>query len=158
MTVITYHASVDSDVIKKYKLSNAEERQFDFYMMCYLNSPDGWSQDGYSFEPASKDSARVLIRLSSSPTIDKTCGLSGKLSCAELGGKHMYLNSERWFYGAPKSGLKLEDYRQYMISHEMGHILGKEHTKCPGKGRLAPIMLQQTKGIAECIPNTNVKG
>ena len=70
----------------------------------------------------------------------------------------MYLCAERWFAGAKKSGLKLEDYRQYMVSHEMGHILGKEHQKCRGKGEKAPIMLQQTLGIGECIPNTNVKG
>ena len=40
----------------------------------------------------------------------------------------------------------------------MGHLLGKEHVKCPGKGHKAPIMLQQTLGIGKCIPNTNVKG
>jgi hypothetical protein len=44
-----------------------------------------------------------------------------------------------------------------MVSHEMGHILGKEHVKCPGKGKKAPIMLQHTLGIGECIPNTDVK-
>lgn len=158
MPVITYHCSVDDDVIKKYKLRNTDERQFDFYVMCYLNSPDGWSQDGYSFEPREKADARVWIQLSSSPTITKECGLSGKLSCAELNGRHMYLNAERWFHGSKPSKLSLEDYRQYMVSHEIGHILGKEHAHCPGKGRKAPIMLQQTLGLEECIPNTNVKG
>jgi len=150
--------SVDDDVKKKYKIYNAGERQIDLAIMAYLNSPDGWSQDGYSFEPADEVDAKVLIRLSSSDTIHKQCGFSNKLSCAELNGKHMYLNSERWFHGAPKSGLDLENYRQYMVSHEMGHILGKEHVKCPKKGSAAPIMLQQTLGIGECIPNTNVKG
>jgi hypothetical protein len=126
--------------------------------MSYLNSPDGWSQDGYFFEPASKDKASVIIRLSSSKTITESCGLSNNLSCAELHGKNMYLSAERWFHGAKASKLELSDYRQYMVSHEMGHILGKEHVKCPGKGHLAPIMLQHTLGIGECIPNTNVKG
>ena len=158
MTLITFHVSVDSDVIRKYKIYNAGERQIDFYIMAYLNSPDGWSQDGYHFEPVEKYKANVLIRLSLSKTITRICGVSPMLSCAVLGGRNMYLCAERWFHGAPKSGLKLEDYRQYMVSHEMGHILGKDHHDCPGKGRPAPIMLQQTLGIGECIPNTNVKG
>ena len=44
-----------------------------------------------------------------------------------------------------------------MVSHEMGHILGKGHKNCKGLGYYAPIMLQQTLGIGKCIPNTNVK-
>jgi len=154
---ITYHTSIDQDVIEKYKLRNTDEIQFDFLIMCYLNSPDGWSQDGYFFEPS--DNGKIRIRLSSTDVINKACGFSGKaLSCAILGGTKMYLNAERWFHGSKESKLKLEDYRQYMVSHEMGHILGKEHVKCSGKGSLAPIMLQHTIGIGECIPNTDVKG
>jgi hypothetical protein len=158
MTRITYHVSIDSDVKKKYRIFNAGERQIDMHIMIYLNSPNGWNQDGYTFEPAEKVSAKVWIRLSSSETIEQVCGFSNNLSCAELGGRNMYLNAERWFHGAPESKLDLENYREYMVSHEMGHILGKVHEKCPGKGKKAPIMLQQTLGIGECIPNTNVKG
>jgi hypothetical protein len=156
MKHITYSTSVDEDVIKRYNLRNTDERQFDFYIMCYLNSPDGWSQDGYFFEPSPHGT--IKIRLSSTTTVNKECGFSGeKLSCAILGGTEMYLNAERWFHGSKKSKLGLHDYRQYMVSHEMGHILGKEHVECPGEGRKAPIMLQQTRGIGKCIPNTDVK-
>jgi hypothetical protein len=154
MKIITYSSSIDEDVIKKYNLRNVDERQFDFYVMVYLNSPDGWSQDGYFFEQSSN--AQIIIKLSSPKTIHGICG-DGELSCAELGGTKLYLNSERWFHGSKLSKLGIADYRQYMVSHEMGHILGKEHTKCPCKGCHAPIMLQQTRGIGECIPNTNVK-
>jgi hypothetical protein len=151
----TFRTKIDSDVLEKYKIFNAGERQFDLEIYFYLNSPDGWSQDGYYFEQA--EHADVLIRLSSSETILKECGLRGDLSCAVLGGHNIYLNSERWFHGSPASKLDLENYRQYMVSHEMGHILGKEHVSCPSKGKKAPIMLQQTLGIGKCIPNTNVK-
>jgi hypothetical protein len=156
MKIIKFTTSIDKDIILNYNLRNTDERQFDFYVMIYLNSPDGWSQDGYFFEP-SKENPHVKISLSSQETISNKCGFSGKLSCAELGGSNVYLNAERWFYGSSKSKLSLEDYRQYMVSHEIGHILGKGHEKCPCKGCKAPIMLQQTKGIGECIPNTNVK-
>jgi len=158
MTLITYHVSIDSDVIKKYSIFDAGERQFDFYIMVYLNSPDGWSQYGYTFEPTDKVKAKVWIRLSLSKTINEICGFSEKLSCAVLNGRDMYLCAERWFEGAPKSKLHLDDYRQDMVSHEIGHILGKEHVVCHGKGKPAPIMMQQTLGIGECNPNTDVKG
>jgi hypothetical protein len=157
MKRITYTCKIDDDVIKKYGLRNADERQFDFYMMVYLNSPDGWSQYGYSFEPVERD-PRIFIRLCSADVIEKTCEIKEDLSCAEVGGRHIYFSAKRWFHGSPASKLSLEDYRQYLVSHEMGHILGKEHVKCPCKGCPAPIMMQQTRGIAQCNPNTNVKG
>ena len=118
----------------------------------YLNDPDGW---GILFVPC-KENPDFHIRLSSDSTITKICGLPSGLSCAELGGKHMYLNFDRWMHGSAKSGLDLANYRQYMVSHEVGHILGHEHVKCPGRGNPAPIMMQQTLGIQNCKPNTKI--
>jgi hypothetical protein len=89
-------------------------------------------------------------------TIEKKCGLPTNLSCAELGGRFVFLNASRWFHGSSESKLPLEDYRQYMISHEIGHILGFDHKKCPCIGCKAPIMMQQTLGIGECEPSTSV--
>ena len=143
---------VDSDVQKKYSIPSG---QIEFYVVTYLNDPDGWSKKGYFFEPVSMNQD-VSIHLSSQSTIDKSCGLEGKLSCAELGGKTIWLNSDRWYHGASKSKLTLDNYRQYMVSHEMGHILGYDHTECVCPGCPAPIMMQQTKGIGKCTPNTKV--
>jgi hypothetical protein len=148
-----FRVVVDDDVQKKYMIRNPS--QIEFYVTVYLNDPDGWSRRGYTFEPVSENED-VLIRLSSNDTIDLKCGFSEKLSCAELGGKRMYLNADRWFHGASKSKLSLDDYRQYMISHEIGHILGFDHVTCPCPGCKAPIMMQQTLGIGKCIPNTKV--
>ncbi len=120
-----------------------------------MNDPDGWTSKGYSFEPVSSNED-VLIRLSSPSTVEKHCGVPSNLSCAELGGKHMYLNADRWFHGSKASKLKLDDYRQYMVSHEIGHILGFDHKQCPCAGCKAPIMMQQTLGIGKCIPNTKI--
>jgi hypothetical protein len=147
--------SVDPDVQQKYEVRLPA--QVEFYIIAYLNDPDGWSTKGYFFEPVSED-PNVIIRLVMPSTITKECGQPSNLSCAELSGKYIYLNAERWFHGSRESKLKLDDYRQYLVSHEMGHILGYEHEKCPCKGCKAPVMMQQTLGIGKCIPNTKVNG
>jgi hypothetical protein len=148
-----YRFTIDDDVIKKYSIRVPVQISYDVGI--YLNDPDGWSKHGYFFEPVTQRED-VHIRLSSPETITKVCGLPGNLSCAELGGRHMYLNADRWFHGAPASKLPLAQYRQYMVSHEIGHILGHDHKKCPCKHCKAPIMMQQTLGIGECSPNTKV--
>jgi hypothetical protein len=144
---------VDPDVKKEHSIHHPA--QIEFCVIVYLNDPDGWAKKGHFFEPVSIN-PDVTISLSSSATIDKECGLKGKLSCAEMGGKRIWLNADRWFGGARKSKLGMEDYRQYMVSHEIGHILGYDHSECPCPGCRAPIMMQQTKGIGECKPNTKV--
>ena len=153
MKNIKYKFLIDPDVIKEYKIYNTT--QVSHLVGIYLNDPEGWSKHGYFFEPVDYGE-QVLIRMVSRPTIKKECGLPDDLSCAVLGGKYMYINSYRWFYGAAESQLPLNQYRQYVISHEIGHILGHEHKHCPCKGCPAPIMMQQTKGISSCKPNTSV--
>jgi hypothetical protein len=150
---ISVKISVDEDVVKKYNIKDTE--QIVFLVLVYLNDPEGWGKHGYHFEET-KYGEKVHIRLSSPKTLTHECGLDNNLSCAILGGNKIWLNSERWFHGAAKSGLNLDNYRQYMVSHEMGHVLGHEHSKCPCKGCSAPIMMQQTLGIGQCKPNKSV--
>ena len=152
MKHIRYKFSIDEDVIKHYDIRNVSI--VDYAVMCYLNDPEGWSTKGYFFEPVTSQE-KVSIRLAMPKVIKNVCGVDN-LSCAEMGGRFVYLNAERWFHGSRESKLKLDDYRQYLISHEIGHILGHGHEKCPCKGCKAPIMMQQTLGIGECKPNTHL--
>ena len=141
MGLIRYTTSVDSDV-------DYDPRQFAEEIAIYLADPEGWAQLHTFVVGKGK-----RIRLSSPHTLKKECQ-DDSLSCATLGGKEIWLNANRWMHGAAPSKLPLERYRQYMVSHEMGHSLGYEHVQCTSGP--APVMMQQTLGIGKCSPNTAI--
>ena len=141
MGLIRYTTSVDSDV-------DYDPRQFAEEVAIYLADPEGWSQLHTFVVGKGK-----TIRLSSTKTL-KMQGCGDSLSCATLGGNEIWLNANRWMHGAAPSKLPLERYRQYMVSHEMGHSLGYDHVQCTSGP--APVMMQQTLGIGKCSPNTAV--
>ena len=140
---VVYHTEVDPDV-------NYDPQKFAAEVAIYLADPDGWSQFHEFVEGNGK-----LICLSSPKTLKHNGCNNPKLSCAVIGGDNIWLNADRWMNGAAASKLPLERYRQYMVTHEMGHSLGHEHVKCPGSGP-APLMMQQTLGIGKCTPNTKL--
>jgi len=144
---IKYITGVDPDVSYSPELFAKE-------VAVYLADPHGWVSEGYVFEEGTP--ADVEMHLSSPNTLTTNGCRDGRLSCAEMNGRHMFLNAMRWTQGAPPSKLSLKSYRQYMVTHEMGHILGHDHVKCPGEGMPAPLMLQQTLGIGKCKPNTKL--
>ncbi len=93
----------------------------------------------------------VRVVLASPDTTDRMCrplDTGGTLSCAN--GDTAVINLLRWLRGASAYTGDLSGYRQYVINHEVGHTLGHHHASCPGRGQLAPVMMQQTKGIGAC--------
>jgi hypothetical protein len=144
---ITYTTRVDPDV-------RYDSALFAQEVEVYLADPNGWVSEGYTF--VRSESGDVDIHLSSPQTLATNGCKNPTLSCAELNGRNLHINAKRWTQGAPPSRLDLNAYRQYVVTHEMGHILGHDHVKCPGPGHPAPLMMQQTLGLGDCTPNTKL--
>jgi hypothetical protein len=122
-----------------------------------LNDPRSWSAGGAAaFERVDASEARRVafrVALTSPDTTDRLCAplaTRGQLSCHN--GGRAVLNVVRWLDGVPEHP-DLAAYRQYLVNHEVGHALGHGHVGCPGAGELAPVMQQQSKGVAPCLPN-----
>ncbi|TCP49267.1 uncharacterized protein DUF3152 [Tamaricihabitans halophyticus] len=78
------------------------------------------------------------------------CGFSipYPTSCWRSSSERVVINHARWVRGAEAFGSDMLLYRQYAINHEVGHALGNNHEGCKAEGDLAPVMMQQTFGVA----------
>lgn len=115
-----------------------------------LNDPRGWGR----FRRVDGPPVRVRVALSSPRLTDHEClplRTGGDLSC--WNGSRSVINARRWAEGVPQYEGDLAAYRRYLINHEVGHALGHRHVSCPGRGRPAPVMMQQSKSLGGCRPN-----
>ena len=120
-----------------------------------LNDPAGWGGDGsLAFQPTADDAWDLRLVLASPELTDRLCypmRTGGKYSCRNR--ETVALNLARWESGTEEYSANLDIYRQYLVNHEVGHFLGHGHRRCPGPGELAPVMMQQTKGLEVCLLN-----
>ncbi|MEO3783969.1 DUF3152 domain-containing protein [Actinocorallia sp. B10E7] len=116
-----------------------------------LTDPRGWPT---GFLRVDRGPVDLRVSLTSPAHTRRHCrpltvGL--RLSCWQ--GGRAVINAARWARGAASYGHDLATYREYLINHEVGHALGHGHRTCPGPGRPAPVMVQQSISLYGCSPN-----
>ncbi|MEU7973199.1 DUF3152 domain-containing protein [Micromonospora sp. NPDC049089] len=98
--------------------------------------------------------ARTAGRMCAKGGVDIRIGGRPYTSCRAPG--QVIINLDRWRLSVPhfvSAGVPLTVYRTYVVNHEVGHQLGHRHERCPGKGRQAPVMMQQTLFLDGCRVN-----
>lgn len=127
---------------------------FALTVMTTLNDPRGWGADGSVTFARTDADADLSVVLASPRLVDRLCAplaTAGKVSCGTNG--RAVLNVRRWIEGAAGWDGDKVAYRQYLVNHEVGHLLGHRHEHCAGAGKLAPLMQQQSGSTGVCTPN-----
>lgn len=120
-----------------------------------LNDARSWGGDGSrTFARTDTADATFTVTLASPATVDRLCApldTGGLWSCGVT--DHAVLNYLRWVEGSPNYGADMAAYRQYLVNHEVGHVLGYRHEQCGATTDLAPVMVQQSGATIRCVPN-----
>ncbi|MGH3866363.1 MAG: DUF3152 domain-containing protein [Pseudonocardiaceae bacterium] len=118
-----------------------------------LRNPKSWIGSGhYQFQRIDDGRVAALrISLTSQETTRRLCGfqIPFDASCWKPRDHRVVINTARWARGAVAFEGNVVQYQQYAVNHEVGHGLGFGHIACDGPGRLAPVMMQQTWGVAD---------
>lgn len=118
-----------------------------------LGDERGWaSSETGRFRRVTSGGA-FTVTLASPDTVDRLCAplrTDGYASC--WNGSRAMINLDRWLGGTDEF-TDLETYRAHVINHHVGRALGKSPVGCPAEGEPAPVMQQQTVGVAPCTPN-----
>lgn len=133
-----------------------------FRHMAFLTYADlrGWSLGGSVKLQAVDSGGDFTLWLSEPQHMESfSTACSPDWSCRV--GDDVIVNEDNWDNGTDAWTRSLEEYRHMVINHETGHWLDDrlsgdhdlEHTDCPERGALAPVMMQQSIDLQGCVAN-----
>ncbi|WP_433387905.1 DUF3152 domain-containing protein [Micromonospora sp. KLBMP9576] len=158
-----------SGPLRRYRVAvesgaDEEARGFALAVERALAGPGSWVDGGLRLQQVRPDSRHdFTVYLATAGTAGRLCAAGGVnirvdgrpyTSCRAPG--KVIINLERWRLSVPhyvSAKVPLSVYRTYVVNHEVGHQLGHRHERCPGRGRVAPVMMQQTLFLDGCVAN-----
>jgi len=141
---VTYHVETRGHITASLKEFRAQAQET-------YDDARGWRAAGIRFKPVAHGGSFTLVLAQAGLVPSFSSGCSSMWSCRV--GRFVIINQDRWRNASPAwnaANLALRDYRHMVVNHETGHWLGLHHASCPGRGRLAPVMQQQSKGLQGC--------
>ena len=136
------------------RVSDEATASFDEVVRATLVDDKGWQRAGFRFTFGG--TAPYTVVLAEGDEVDRLCApydVGGRFSCQN--GPVVALNADRWRTATEKWTGDLATYRQMLVNHEVGHLLGQHHpeVQCPAAGQPAPVMAQQSTELDGCLPN-----
>jgi hypothetical protein len=121
--------------------------------MAILTDPRGWGQSGFLF--VADGSSRLTVVLAEPGRVDELClplETKGNASCQN--GAVVALNARLWRNASEDWDASVDDYRTYLVNHEVGHLIGLRHPaeRCPAGQNSSAVMEPQTGGLV-CAGN-----
>ncbi len=137
------------------RVGDAATEGFAPFVESVLTDARGWERAGFAFTFSDTDFDYSVV-LAEGPEVDALClpyDTFGRFSCQI--GPVVALNADRWRTAVESWPGSLDEYRTMLVNHEVGHLLGQHHPadRCPGTGQPAPVMAQQSSGVAPCTAN-----
>jgi hypothetical protein len=150
---------VPQPVVVRYRIErhthDAATADFASTVEATLHDPRGWQRGDVRLIRDAR--APYTVVLAEPDEVQRLCqpyDVYRKYSCQN--GPVVALNAERWRHATPEWTGSLAAYRQMLVNHEFGHLLGLHHPRSPQsprRGSAAPVMAQQSTELNGCRPN-----
>ena len=148
----------DETVVVPYRIevrsSDPAIANFPDVVQATLDDARGWERARFAIERRDAAEYRVIVaEPDDAQALCRPYDVYRKYSCQN--GPVVVINAERWRDATPQWTGDLATYRQMVVNHEFGHLLGQRHPKdhCPEPGKPAAIMSQQSTELDGCLPN-----